>query len=248
MQFGPPQELVSDKGKHFLNDVIAELNRMCFVLHRFTTPYNPKAAGLIERCNQIIGKAMKKVVDASKSDWDLKLASLIFAYNTTSKSTTGRSPFYLVYGQEAMQLIEMEVETIRVLEHKEKSEEEGLQNRLTAIDGLEEYRTQALELLTAVQYKRKKTYDKKLPSLAPVKEGDLVLLYDSKYKKFPGKLHMRWMGPYKTVQMFDNRSLQLETLQGQWFDTRVNGSRVKKFFTPEMLYNVTGACHGCVGG
>ena len=134
-----------------------------------------------------------------------------------------------------MQFIEMEVKTLWVLGQEDHSEKEVSQNRLFAINRLEEDRAEALELLTLIQKKRKENYDKKLQSLAPIQEGDLVLLYDSKYKKFPKKLHMRWMGLYKAVKFFDNGSLQLATLQGQWFDTRVNDSRVKKYFTPEML-------------
>ena len=29
------------------------------------------------------------------------------------------------------------------------------------------------------------------------KEGDLVLLYDNKFAKFPGRFCMHWLGPYQ---------------------------------------------------
>ena len=53
--------------------------------------------------------------------------------------------------------------------------------------------------------------------------------YDNRHEDFPGKLHTRWMGPYRVTEIFQNGSLQLEDLQGNWFDTRVNGSRVKQY-------------------
>ena len=56
-----------------------------------------------------------------------------------------------------------------------------------------------------------------------------MLLYDSRHKEFPGKLHTRWLGPYKVTEIFSNGSLQLEDLEGKSMDTRVNGSRVKKY-------------------
>ena len=37
------------------------------------------------------------------------------------------------------------------------------------------------------------------------------------------------MGPYRVVELFENGSLQLEDLQGNWLETRVNGSRVKRY-------------------
>jgi hypothetical protein len=42
------------------------------------------------------------------------------------------------------------------------------------------------------------------------------------------------MGPYRVCQIFPNGSLQLENLQRQWLDTRVNGSRVKRYAATEI--------------
>ena len=56
-----------------------------------------------------------------------------------------------------------------------------------------------------------------------------MLIYDNRHKDFPGKLHTRWMGPYRVIQIFSNGSLQLEDLQGTWLDTRVNGFQVKLY-------------------
>jgi hypothetical protein len=51
MRFGHPLKLVSDRGMHFLNDVIVDLTTKYLIKHRKTTPYNPKANGLTERAN-----------------------------------------------------------------------------------------------------------------------------------------------------------------------------------------------------
>jgi hypothetical protein len=82
--------------------------------------------------------------------------------------------------------------------------------------------------------KRKEDYDRKIPTDHGIREQGLVLFYDNCHKEFPGKLHTRWMGPYRVYQIFPNGSLQLENLQGQWLDTRVNGSRVKKYTATEI--------------
>ena len=85
MRFGHPLELVSDRGTHFLNDVIYDITTKYLINHRKTTPYNPKANGLTERANGIIGKVLNKLVAAHKTDWDLKLPSAVHAYNTQRK-------------------------------------------------------------------------------------------------------------------------------------------------------------------
>ena len=106
---------------------------------------------------------------------------------------------------------------------------EDLNARLIAIEDLEEARNEALDRTIEVQTKRKEEFDSKLPDDHGITPGGLVLLYDNRHKQFPGKLHTRWMGTYKVTEVYPNRSLQLEDLQGVWLDTRINGSRVKAY-------------------
>ena len=214
MRFGHPLELVSDRGTHFLNEVISELTDRYSISHRKTTPYNPKANGLTERANGIIGKILTKVVSSHKIDWDRKLASAVYAYNTAYKSTTGKTPYFLVYGQEVLQAIQTEVETFRVLSARSGIRTENPLWRLEEIDALEEHRRDSLERTEAVQENRKLIYDRKLPVDTNVANGDLVLIFDSRYKDFPGKLHTRWIGPFQVCEIYPNGSLQLTDLEG----------------------------------
>ena len=229
MRFGHPLEIVSDRGTHFLNDVICDITTKYLINHRKTTPYNPKANGLTERANGIIGKVLNKLVAAHKTDWDLKLPSVVHAYNTSEKRTIGRNPYFLVFGQVAVHGIELDIETHRIMAAKTGNRIEDLNARLIAIEDLEEARNEALDRTIEVQTKRKEEFDSKLPDDHGITPGGLVLLYDNRHKQFPGKLHTRWMGPYKVTEVYLNASLQLEDLQGVWLDTRINGSRVKAY-------------------
>ena len=58
--------------------------------------------------------------------------------------------------------------------------------------------------------------------------GDLVLLYNSKSRLFPGKLKPKWTGPYLVAQLFPHRSVELKTKEGVWF--KVNGQQIKIYF------------------
>ena len=123
---------------------------------------------------------------------------------------------------------------------------EDLETRLIAIEDLEEAREDALVRTTEVQARRKTEFDGKLPKDHGIKVEGMVLLYDNRHKDFPRKLHTRWMGPYKVNYIFSNGSLQLEDLQEVWLDTRVNGSRVKKYvpedITSDGSTEDTGVC------
>ena len=59
--------------------------------------------------------------------------------------------------------------------------------------------------------------------------GDLALLYKSRVKGKPKKLHIEWMGPYIVKEIHTNGSVQLRTLQGIIFQKLVNGARLKRY-------------------
>ena len=55
----------------------------------------------------------------------------------------------------------------------------------------------------------------------------MVLLYDNKLTKFPGKFCMHWLGPYQVKYVTTSGIVQLVKLNGEMLSTLVNGSRMK---------------------
>lgn len=49
------------------------------------------------------------------------------------------------------------------------------------------------------------------------KNGDLVLLYDKKFTKFPRKFQMHWLGPYIIKKIADGGVVQLVKLNRELF-------------------------------
>ena len=65
------------------------------------------------------------------------------------------------------------------------------------------------------------------------KSGDQVLLFNSKLRLFPGKLHSKWSGPFRVSQVFPNGAIELE-MDGRKFT--VNIQRVKLYLgAPEEV-------------
>ena len=56
-----------------------------------------------------------------------------------------------------------------------------------------------------------------------------MLLYDSKFMKHPGKLHMHWLGLYLVHSITSSGAVQLHHLDGVVFLTLINGSRLKPY-------------------
>ena len=55
------------------------------------------------------------MVEHAKSNWNLQLFSALWAYRTTVKTSTGFTPFQLVYGLEDTLLIECEIPSLNIV-------------------------------------------------------------------------------------------------------------------------------------
>jgi hypothetical protein len=69
-RFGVAETHVSDKGSHFKNKVVAELNDILKTKHQFTTAYSPKSNGTVERVDREIMKVLRSLVSDFKISWN----------------------------------------------------------------------------------------------------------------------------------------------------------------------------------
>ena len=112
-QFGCPKEIVSDQGTNFLGDVVVALTERFSIKHRVTTAYKPSTNGLVEKTNQTLCRMIAKEAEVleDKSSWDKKVHAALWSYRCTPSSSTGFTPFRLVYGIEGMLPIEYDIAT-----------------------------------------------------------------------------------------------------------------------------------------
>ena len=68
----------------------------------------------VEATNKNLKKIIEKTTDTYK-DWYEKLPFALNAYCTAMQTSTGATPFSLVYGMEAILPIEVEIPSLRVL-------------------------------------------------------------------------------------------------------------------------------------
>jgi hypothetical protein len=79
------------------------------------------------------------------------------------------------------------------------------------------------------QVQKEKAYHDKHIKKKEFKQGDLVLLYDNKFMKHPGKFRTHWLGAFKVFYVIESGVAQFNTLNGEWKDGLVNGSRLKLY-------------------
>ena len=85
-RYGLTIEIVSDRGTHFINEVIHYLLDEFMVIHKKSAPYHPQANGQAESSNKILCTVLTKIVGNSRTDWELKLNSALWAYRVAYKS------------------------------------------------------------------------------------------------------------------------------------------------------------------
>ena len=138
-----PYELISDRGVHFRGEVDTLLQRYDIQHHRSST-YRPQTNGVVEAANKNIKRILCKMIETSQ-DWSKKLPFALWVYHTSFRTSTGATPYSLVYGMEAVLPVEMEMGSLRVALEQQILEAEWVQSRLDQLSLLDERRLRAVD-------------------------------------------------------------------------------------------------------
>ena len=164
------------------------------------------------------------------TDWHEKLPFALWAYRTSIRTSTGATPYSLVYGMEAVLPIELEVPSLRVLAECKVDEADWLQERHEELTLLDEKRLRALNHVQGYQKRIARAYNKKVRPRKIVK-GDLVLKALRKAVHDPrGKFRPSWSGPYIVKTLLSGGAAYLMDLDGVEFTEPVNLDRLKKYY------------------
>jgi hypothetical protein len=114
-RFCVPQAIVTNQGNHFRNFMMSELTEKLGLRHENSTSYYPQANGYVEAINKVLTTMLRRMVGIHNSNWHTMLFSTLWAYRTSVKSAMGFTPFQLVYGIEAIFLIECEIPSLKLV-------------------------------------------------------------------------------------------------------------------------------------
>ena len=70
-RYGIPRAIVSDEGKHFINQAFAALMKKYGITHKVGTPYHPQTSGQVEISNREIKGILEKTVNSNRKDWSM---------------------------------------------------------------------------------------------------------------------------------------------------------------------------------
>ncbi|RVW62082.1 Gag-Pol polyprotein [Vitis vinifera] len=159
-RYGVPHELISDRGVHFRAEVDTLVQRYSIRHHR-SSAYRPQTNGAVEAANKNIKRILRRMVETSR-DWSEKLPFALWAYRTSFRTSTGATPYSLVYdGMEAMLPVEIEMGSLRVALEQQIPEADWAQARFDQLNLLDERRLRAADHVRAYQRKMARAFKKR---------------------------------------------------------------------------------------
>jgi hypothetical protein len=135
----------------------------------------------------------------------------------------------LVYVLEVVVPMEYSVPSLRIFAFRYMDDTSVVRERLARMVKLEEDRFVA-GFHQHVQKEREKAYHDINIKKKEFKQGDMVLVYDNKFIKYPRKFITHWLKPYEVAYVKKGGVAQFKTLKGEWKEGLVNGIRLKVYY------------------
>lgn len=220
--YGIPKILVSDNGSNLCGDIMTGISEY-FNIKRITTSIaHPLSNASVERAHGRLAEFIRATdteIEQSVS-WEQKLKLASFCYNTTVHSTTGYTPYFLMFGRQARPIT-------GVARQIDLLPDTYLDNFNKNLKTVWEKAKQNIE-------HNKKSYIEKANAkivkfkTEEYKKGDKVMV---EYEVFKGKCNRTvdpWDGPYVVAEVTDTNLL----IKKRNRTTLVNRGRCKPYVEP----------------
>ena len=235
LRHGLPETMISDRGKCFLANLTQSTLHKLGVKHKTTSSYHPQTNGQVERMNHTLAMMISMYVAEDQKDWDEQLPYICFAYNTSRQDTTGFSPFFLLYGREAILPIDVFLGAQPNPWIDVPQANVPYADRL--LNDLHEARNLVRIRIQRAQEKQKQIYDAQHHDVS-FQKGDVVLVYKPIRKKGRSdKLLHRWIGPYVVIRRTTPVNYEVKLQQGRHKSDIVHVVAMKPFHVRESNDN-----------
>jgi len=201
--FGIPQTLTIDQDPSFISKEVRAFAESYKIKLLNSYPYYAQANGQAESSNKILIKLVKKKIEENPKRWHKVLSEALWAHRISRHGSTKVTHFELVYGQEAILPVEVNLDAYRLAKQNDLSAVDYHDLMMDNIDEVTDNRLKALKEIEKDKLWVARAYNKKV-KLKSFQVGDLVwktiLPLGMKSNKF-GKWSPCWEGPYKIIKV-----------------------------------------------
>uniref|UniRef100_A0A2N9IX63 Uncharacterized protein n=1 Tax=Fagus sylvatica TaxID=28930 RepID=A0A2N9IX63_FAGSY len=199
------------------------------IMHHNSTPYRPKMNGSVEATNKNVKRILSKMIETYK-DWHEQLPYALCTCRTSIRTSTGATPYSLVYGMEAVLPIEVEIPSLRILSQIELDKAEWTQARYKQLNFIDEKRMTTLCHGQLYQRRIEKANNKKT-HLRMFKPRDLVLKkLNMVITDLRGKFAASYEGPYVVKKALSGGALILADMDDEEFLAPINLDSIIKYY------------------
>jgi transposase InsO family protein len=228
-RFGVSNSIITDNGTQFTGRKFLDFCEDHHIRVDWAVVAHPMTNGQVERANGMILQGLKPRIynDLNKfgKRWMKELPSVVWSLRTTPSRVTGFTPFFLVYGAEAILPTDLEYGSPRTRAYADQS---NRANREDSLDQLEEARDMAL--LHSARYQQSlRRYHARGVRSRDLQVGDLVLRLrqDARGRH---KLTPPWEGPFVIAKVLKPGTYKLANSQGEVYGNAWNIRQLRRFY------------------
>jgi transposase InsO family protein len=137
-RYGYPHSIITDNGSNFAKGAMAEFCKEQGIRLDLASVAHPESNGQAERANQSILHGLKPrlqvPLERTPGCWVEELPLVLWGLRTSINRSTGFTPFFMVYGAEAVLPTDLEHDSPRVVYYAEEENEVAHQNGLDVLD------------------------------------------------------------------------------------------------------------------
>jgi hypothetical protein len=231
-RFGVPSVLVFDNTTYFSSTLLTEFSLDKGIIIRYSANYYPQGNGVAESTNKNLVRILNKMVVDNQRNWHNLLHNALWADRVTPKEAIGNSPYFLVYGQEAILSNGLYLPSLQLAQDSIGEPLSVIQQRTDTLLMLEEEGEKAKSKFIAHQQIVKRWFDKNKAKEKNFEVGDLVLKWDreNEPKGKNSKFQNLWLGPFQVAEKIGAGTYRLQNLRGEPDALPVNGQALKQYF------------------
>ncbi|XP_015078402.1 uncharacterized protein LOC107022245 [Solanum pennellii] len=169
--------------------------------------------GAVEAANKNIKNILRKMIDNHRG-WHDMLPYALLGYQTTVRTSTGATPYLLVYGIEAVIPAEVEIMSMRIIQEAKLSNAEWVRKRIDQLNLIDKKRMVVVYHGQLYRQRMIRAFHKRVRARI-FEVGQLVLKcifpHQDEYK---GKFAPNWQGPYMVCKVLYGGALVLSEMDG----------------------------------
>ena len=227
-----PSSFISDRGRNFLSNAVAELCNRMDIKHYKTSSYHLESNSTCERYNRTLAQSLRSYIDDEQENWCAMLPGILMAYRKTECiKSTGFSPFQMLFGQEMRSPLDVTLDVDPVSKRLSASAEAYVQKLKKRVDLTLKIAKDSVE---TAQDKHKQQHDKRSKD-PEFRLGQRVLVYNPKIPKGKSaKLHLKWTGPYYITDFEPNHTFGLHNSKThKKLTSLIHANRLKPYEDPD---------------